>query len=46
MQNLLSVCHVQVQQKRFHSNEMISEFVSGEPKLELFFVYCYNIFVF
>ena len=46
MQNVLSVCHVQVQQKRFHSNEMINEFVSGGLKLELFFVYCYNIFVF
>lgn len=46
MQNMLSVCHVQVQQKKFHSTEMISEFVSGGPKLDLFFVYCYNIFVF
>ena len=32
--------------KRFHSNEMINEFVSGGPKLDLFFVYCYNVFVF
>ena len=46
MQNVLSVCHVQVQQKRFHSNEMINEFVSGGLKLELFFVYCYNMSVF
>ena len=27
IQNFLSVCHVQVQQKRFHSNELINEFV-------------------
>ena len=27
MQNLLSVCHVQVQKKRFHSNELFNEFV-------------------